>query len=240
MDALKLLESIEEFLYRTALWVLLIPRTIMMVVRRPNRIYPYVAGELAKKPEDRFKEFLSPVLLWTLTALVPHIMLLDLLATLPGSRVATESEWQAVVSAPWSTRLVIVAVVALAGPLAFARGSLLELKSAVDRDTLRQPFFVQCYCFTPAYIALLPIVYFQLRYDAVPAGAPRFVVTAAWLVFAGWLVIAETAVLTAQLGVSRRSAVIKTCRYLGSALLLLFILELFVITLYNGVAVWTN
>src|ERR1044072_6265786 len=136
MDPLRLLESIEEFLYRTAIWVLLLPRTVLRVVIGPGRIFSYVRAELAKTTDERFKDLLSPVLFWALAALIPHIMLLDLLAKLPDSRVAKEVEWQAFMAAPWSTRVALVAVVALAGPLAFARRSLRDQRIQVDRDTL--------------------------------------------------------------------------------------------------------
>jgi hypothetical protein len=64
-----------------------------------------VHGELAKSADERFKEQLSSVLLWVLAGLVPHLMLIDLLSTLPHSRVAKERESHAFVSAPWGTRL---------------------------------------------------------------------------------------------------------------------------------------
>ena len=89
MDILKLMESIEELLYRIALWIVLLPRTIWFILSRPNQVFPYVAAELEKEPGKRFEEFMSPVLFWVLAALVPHMMLLDLLAGLADSRVAS-------------------------------------------------------------------------------------------------------------------------------------------------------
>jgi hypothetical protein len=240
MDPLKLLESIEEVLYRTALWVLLIPNTIITIVCRPYWIFSYVTEELEKEAGERFTDKVSPVLLWALVALSPYVLVLDFLAKLSDSRVAKEVEWKALTSAPWSTRLIVVAVVALAGPLAFAKRSLLDLKISANRDTLRGPFFIQCYCFTPAYVALLPAVYLTLRYDAVPEGASQVLFGASWLTFAVLLLNAETAVLSAHLGISRRQAVFKTFSYFLSVFIMLIVLEMFVITLRNGIGVWAG
>src|ERR1044072_3770077 len=121
MDPLRLLESIEEFLYRTAIWVLLLPRTVLRVVIGPGRIFSYVRAELAKTTDERFKDLLSPVLFWSLAALIQHIMLLDLLAKLPDSRVAKEVEWQAFMAAPWCTRGAFVAGGGLGGARALRR-----------------------------------------------------------------------------------------------------------------------
>src|SRR5579864_6553655 len=105
MDVLKLLESLEEFLYRLALWVILGPKTLFFIFRSPAAINRYVTDELGKSVDERFKDLLSPVLFWVLAALMPYIMLIDFVATLPGSRVWGEMEWVAFMKAPFATRM---------------------------------------------------------------------------------------------------------------------------------------
>jgi len=238
MDPLKILESIDELLYRAALWVLLLPRTLLRILSSPALITPYVTEELKKPPDQQFKELMSPVQFWALAAMVPHLMLLDLLADIPESRVATESLWGTFMKAPWSTRLVVVSVVALAGPLGFSFRCLRDRSAPINRDTLRLPFMIQCYCFTPAYLALLPIVYFALRYDTVPSGPSSWVAAAAWTFIVGWIAIAESTALAAQLAISRLTAVLRTGQYLAFVVVLLLLLELIVITIFHGLSVW--
>jgi hypothetical protein len=238
MDALKIIESIEELLYRIALWIVLLPRTLWFIVSRPHQIYPYVAAELEKEPEKRFEAYLSPVLLWVLAALIPHMMLLDLLAGLSESRVASESLWVAFMHAPWSTRLLVVSVLALSVPLAFSVQSLRSLSRPVNRTTLRLPFLVHCYCVTPAYIGLLPVVYFALRYDVVPAGVDTWIAGGSWTLIVIWLVVAESLVLARHHSISPIRAVTRAASYLVFAVVLLIALEIVVITLFQGAAVW--
>ena len=238
MDILKLMESIEELLYRIALWIVLLPRTIWFILSRPNQVYPYVAAELEKEPDKRFEEFMSPVLFWVLAALVPHMMLLDLLAGFADSRVASESLWIEFMHAPWATRLMIVSIMGLAGPLGFSLRALRSRSTPVNRNTLRLPFMVHCYCFTPAYIALLPIVYFALRYDFVPAGTATWIVSTSWVLIVGWLVLVESLVLARQHSISRIHAVARVASYLAYVVFLLIILEIIVITVFHGLAAW--
>src|SRR5216684_3130778 len=154
MDILKILDSFEELLYRLAMWVILLPKTLFFVFWSPGSINKYVTVELAKNTGDRFQDRLSPVLFWVLTGLIPYLMLIDFVATIPGSRVSTEAEWVAFIKAPFITRLTVVSVVALAGPLAISSRTLKALGKQVTRESLRSLFFVQCYCLTPAYILL--------------------------------------------------------------------------------------
>jgi hypothetical protein len=238
MDILKLLESFEELLYRLALWVVLGPKTLYFVFRSPTLINRYVSEQLEKSPDDRFKEMLSPVLFWILIALVPHLMLIDFLATLPGSRVSTELEWVAFMKAPWVTRLTLVSIVALAGPLAISSRVLGQLGKPVDRETLRAPFFVQCYSLTPVYIFLLPFVFFSLRYEDIPDGAATYISGTACVAAVSWFFVAESAVLSQQLSVSRLKAVIKAGGYALVVYIALFVLEVAVMTVFNGLSVW--
>ena len=49
MDFLKLLRSLEEFLYELCTWFLFFPRTLYRVVVHPRRMAQYVDTELKEK-----------------------------------------------------------------------------------------------------------------------------------------------------------------------------------------------
>jgi hypothetical protein len=238
MDLLKIIESVEELLYRIALWIILAPRTLLLVIRRPQLINPYIAAQSAQVPEERFKDMMSPMLFWCLIGIVPHVMLLDYLATIPTSRVSTEPEWISFMKQPFATRLIAIAITAIAGPLAIAREVLMETKQQVDRESLRSPFSVQCYCLTPVYVLLLPTVFFTLRFSRVPAGAPTYIAAVMFMLACLWFLWAESVVLAAQLSVSRPYAILKAIKYGGVIILTFFVLEILVITIFNGFAEW--
>ena len=71
MDFGKLFQSIEDAVYEVMVWLMLLPKTLFRSMFRPRWAIQYVDEELSKKPEDRFDEFLSPVLLWLIAAVLP-------------------------------------------------------------------------------------------------------------------------------------------------------------------------
>jgi hypothetical protein len=238
MDILKILESFEELLYRLALWVILLPKTLFFVFRSPGSINKFVTAELPKTSYDQFQDRLSPVLFWVLTALIPYLMLIDFVATLPGSRVATEAEWIAFIKAPFITRLTLVAVVALAGPLAISDRTLRALGKPVNRESLRLVFFVQCYCLTPVYILLLPFIFLALRYNETPDGPATYIEGLTLIAAAVWFLFTESLVLADQLSIPRYKAAVKAGSYALVTYAFLFLLELLTVTLFNGLSIW--
>jgi hypothetical protein len=230
MDLIKLIESFEELLYRLALWFILLPRLI-------NR---YVFGEFEKSTEARFKDMLSPMLFWGLVGVAPHLMMIDLLATMKGTRVSTEPEWIAFMRAPWATRFASISAVALAAPLTIAARTLRASGKPIDRETLRLPFSVQCYCLTPVYVLLLPVVFFTLRYEGDTASRSSNVAGVASVAAVLWFLHAESAVLSEQLSIARLNGLIKSVAYMLVILGAFILLEFLVITISGGLSVWSD
>ena len=71
MDIGKLFQSIEDAVYEVMVWIMLLPKTFIRSMFRPGWAIQYVNEEWEKKPDDRFDEFLSPVLLWLIVAVFP-------------------------------------------------------------------------------------------------------------------------------------------------------------------------
>ena len=63
MDLIRLLRSLEEFLYELVGWLVFYPRTLWRVLVRPGEVARYTRGEFAKDPEHRFADAISPVLM---------------------------------------------------------------------------------------------------------------------------------------------------------------------------------
>jgi hypothetical protein len=239
MGPLKVLQSIEELIFQIATWIVLLPKTFLRVLKRPQWAAEYVSEELHKDAAERFSSQMSPVLFWVLIGLVPHMLTIDLLGSMSESRIAREREWIRFLTSSWEARLLVISVFALSGPLAFSTAIARDRKESVSRDSLRSPFYAQCYAFAPAYLFLVPAVTFTLRYDQdVPGGVVGVGYAASWLAAAIWILFSETKILSVELHTARSAAFRATLRYLGRTLWFLLLLELLVITAFQGLAVW--
>jgi len=72
MDFLKLLRSLEEFLYELCTWFLFFPRTLYRVIVHPRRMAQYVNTELTQKLDNQFDDAISPPMFLMLAVLVAH------------------------------------------------------------------------------------------------------------------------------------------------------------------------
>jgi len=67
----EIIEGVEKFAYEILIWVLLIPKTIIKIILNPGWVPEYVTRELEDKTDDRFDNFISPVILVLISTLVP-------------------------------------------------------------------------------------------------------------------------------------------------------------------------
>src|ERR1700730_5777709 len=112
MDILKVLQSVEDLIYEVALWIVFIPKTFFRVVLHPRWCHTYVVAEFQKDSKERFEAYMSPVLFWLTTGVVPYLFVIDYLMGEKQSRVAQEVEFSTFLGLPWATRLVTVAIFA--------------------------------------------------------------------------------------------------------------------------------
>ncbi|MGQ3041492.1 MAG: hypothetical protein ACT6TH_01940 [Brevundimonas sp.] len=141
MNAMKILQSVEELLYEVMSWLLFYPRTLLMTLRHPLRTMHYSDAEQRDKPEKQYLETLSPPLFLVLSILLAHglEMIFGVGVTNeanPVSRFITSSE---------QNLLAFRALMFSLHPLVFAWAYLKLAGHRIDRDSLRPPFFAQCY-----------------------------------------------------------------------------------------------
>lgn len=141
MNAMKILQSVEELLYEVMSWLLFYPRTLLMTLRHPLRTMRYSDAEQRDKPEKQYLETLSPPLFLVLSILLAHG--LELLSGVgltnepnPVSRFITGNE---------QNLLAFRALMFSLHPLVFAWAFLKLSGRKIDRESLRAPFFAQCY-----------------------------------------------------------------------------------------------
>lgn len=141
MNVLTILRSVEELLYEVMSWLLFYPRTLFMTLVHPLKIMRYSDSEQRDKPDKQYLETLSPPLFLVLSILLAHgIELAFGFAVEPNA-----SEVGRVVTASDQNLLIFRALMFSLHPLVFAWAWLKLSGHKVDRDTLRPPFFAQCY-----------------------------------------------------------------------------------------------
>jgi hypothetical protein len=150
MDLIRLLRSLEEFLYELVGWLVFYPRTFWQALVHPDKIARYTRQELQKPLETRFQETISPVLMLILTVALGHGMELALRVALPPTsspvgRLLFGSEEGIML-----TRSAIACVYALGAAL----GTLRRQHVRVTRETLREPFSIHAFLACPFVLAL--------------------------------------------------------------------------------------
>lgn len=151
MDILKIIQSLQDFMYELVVWVLLLPKTIFNAVFRPSWMVGYVNAEWEKTTEERFDDYLSPALFLLVVAVVPNALF----------------NWmgRAVISSDFTAQLtednLVASTLAVLTCLLFYLFWLQILsKRPVKRSMLKRLFFIQCYLVAPAQLiyALLALV----------------------------------------------------------------------------------
>lgn len=156
MDILQLVRSLEEFLYEAMTWLLFFPRTLWRAITRPMTLIAEADAELAEGLEQQFTNIISPPLFLMMCVLIAHIFEVSMHL---GVHKLSSPLAKDIFSS--DTRLLIFRSVTFGlYPLLMARGTLKRLGLAVDRTTLRRPFFLQCYLAGP--LALTTSLFFDM------------------------------------------------------------------------------
>jgi len=151
MDFLKILKSFEDFVYEALIWLVLLPKSLLRIVLHPIRMSSYVALELGRDDgEDRFGEAISPPLLLILCVLIAHLLDLAVRPQTPDTSGSVAGLIFASDQYMLLYRTIAFGIWALAG----AVYALLRTGTVLGRQTLRTPFYEQCYLVAPFALLL--------------------------------------------------------------------------------------
>lgn len=161
MDLIRLLRSLEEFLYELVGWLVFYPRTLWRVLVRPGEVAQYTRREFAKDQEQRFADAISPVLMLILSVAIAHAIemamrMAPLAVSGPVGKLLFGSEEGLLL-----TRSAIFCIYALGAALS----TLWRQRLSVNRETLREPFSIQ------AFIACPFVIMLAISQAATSAGA---------------------------------------------------------------------
>lgn len=161
MNVSKLLQALEEFIFEVACLAVLLPKTFFVLAFSPRRAHAYVVEELQKKAEDRFDRFTSPLILWSVTGILPHFMVLSLSAGHPKiSKLLaanTDDLLLKILMLSAEIRFVALTAFAVSLPLAFAVVIAWARKQQTAKSSIREPLYTLCYCTAPVFMLATPI-----------------------------------------------------------------------------------
>ena len=145
MDFARLFQSVEDAVYEVMVWILLLPKTLFLALFSPRKAIGYVEKEWDKKPDERFDEYLSPVLLWLLVTVIPF----SLLIILGGDKLpASFTEG----SKAFSDNLLPTTLYAMIVPFTYIAWMEIVNEGSIKRSALRLSFYKHCFALTPGLL----------------------------------------------------------------------------------------
>lgn len=178
MDFLKIIRSLEELLYEVMTWLVFYPRTMWRIAVRPLETTSYSEREQTDSAAEQYTDTLSPPLLLMLTLLLAHGLGLGL-----GAKgLETDSPIGKTIFGSAQNLLMLRALAFSIFPLTAATTLLRRRHLAIDRKSLRGPFFSQCYLTAPFALAVSAgVVLMRTQAGAAkPAGAVLALAGVAW------------------------------------------------------------
>jgi len=142
VDFFKLIERLDEILYRVASWLLFYPITMWRMITSPLKTMQSVVGELWQEEAKQFDDTIPPPLFLLLTIIIVHAIELG---TAGESELVTSTRGLSrLISSDSSLiffRIMMFSMLALAAALRLNRAKGLP----VDSESLKAPFYAQCY-----------------------------------------------------------------------------------------------
>jgi hypothetical protein len=226
MDFMRILQSLEEFLYEAMSWVVFYPRAIVRTLRHPVAVAIYTREQLAQPRELQFSELISPPLVLILTVLIAHLIELGSPHGMPAVHSAMGREVFSSEQSIIATRSLAYCIFALLGAFSWLRRE----RKPVNRDTLREPFYVHCYLLAPLVLGLAVGT-------AIAINAPKgwgWLSAPFYLGSCLWYAWAQTAIYARLLHISRFRAWLQAVRVNLFATLIIFALAALVFGLNQG------
>lgn len=146
MDFMRLLKSVEEFLYELVTWILFYPLTLWRCIRHPLRMMKYAEQELGDAVEKQFDDALSPPIVLLITLFIAHLLEL---------RFGTSSK-AALPSFLWDeTNLLFYRAVTFSlFPLILGLLDVHQRGARLTRQLLRPSFYSQSYAAAPFVLSI--------------------------------------------------------------------------------------
>lgn len=158
MDFLKILRSFEEFIFEAATWLMFYPRTLWRILWRPLAMMDYSDHEQTERDEQRYDDTISPPIVLLIT-----IVLINFIGqALHVPQPADTSDIGKTILNSQTNLILFRSLVFSLVPLVAASTLVRRQGQALTRETMRAPFYAQCYLAAPcAAFVSLGLVIFQ-------------------------------------------------------------------------------
>jgi hypothetical protein len=151
MDFMKLLRSFEEFLFEATSWLVFYPLTLWRVLVRPLETMAYSDAEQGDDEAGRYDDALTPPLFLLITVVLMNgVAMAAHIAQPPGA----SGLQHAIFASPQNAalfRALIFSLIPLVAAVALLRFQGVRL----SRETLRPPFYAQCYLAGPCAVIVI-------------------------------------------------------------------------------------
>ncbi|NWF65008.1 MAG: hypothetical protein HXY38_11955 [Chloroflexi bacterium] len=152
MDLLKLIQSLQELIYELVVWALLLPKTLLRAVFRPDQIVQYVNTEWKKEPKAQFDEYLPPAAFFMIVAVLPAAAIAAFdSASITFAPTVTEADLFYSALAMLITMLIYLVWIEWLN------------KRPLRRSGLKRLFYIQCYLVASAQLIYVLLLFFVLN-----------------------------------------------------------------------------
>lgn len=145
------LKSLDDLLYEVMTWLIFYPVTLWRSIRHPLRTMDYARSELGKDDDVRFADTLRPPVFLLVTVILAYVI--ELSAVGEDSVVTDQTGVANLIDDDQSMMILRIFAFAVFPAIMASIETLLRGKH-IDRDTLRAPFYAQCYLAVPFSFAL--------------------------------------------------------------------------------------
>lgn len=152
VNFMQLIQSLDDLLYELMSWLIFFPLTLWRTITRPLQMMEYAGRQLEEPPERQFSAALSPPLFLLLALLVSHALELSMnggnsaiVADHHGLARFVDNDTKLLV-----LRLGVFSII----PLLLATIFTIASKFELNDETLKSPFYKQCYPAAPFALML--------------------------------------------------------------------------------------
>ena len=163
MNFVQWLNSLDELLYELMSWLVFAPVTLWRIVRRPLATMRYAEDQLALDHGLQYRATVSPPIMLILSVALSQAI--DLVIGYSNPIVSSRHGLASLVNDNLTLLLLRVVLFGIF-PVLLAVRKLRRAGTAVDRDSLKPPFYAQCYAACP--LTFLISAGSAMIYHAVP------------------------------------------------------------------------
>jgi hypothetical protein len=192
MDFMKLLKSLDDFLYEVVAWIVFYPITLIRSVLHPVEMLRYSDRELQEPDEEQYKDTFNPPIFLLITLLFTYLL---------GKVIQPQIKVSGLISKD-TDLLLFRGVIFSIFPVLMAVDLLKHQGKRIDRVALRPLFYGQCFIAGP-FALVASIAGLLIEFQKTPQVIAGLLI---FLVALCWYIAVEVVWFSSTLGVTKLRA----------------------------------